>query len=77
MLSIECFERQAMRRKALFDDNVKERKIKKNDLVLRCKNELDNRFDKKFIPRWKGPFVVKEVYSSGYFQLIDLDGTTH
>ena len=53
MLSIECFEQQAMRKKALFDDKVKERKIKKNDLVLRYKNELDTRFGKKLIPRWK------------------------
>ena len=60
---VECFEREVVRKKALFDDKVKERNIKKNDLVLRYKNEFDTRFDKKFIPRWKGPFVVKEVYS--------------
>ena len=66
-----------MMKKALFDDKVKERKIEKNDLVFLYKNELDTRFDKKFIPRWRGPFVVKEVYSSGYFELMDLDDMPH
>ena len=77
MLFVECFERQAMKKKAFFYDNFNERKIKENDLVLCYKNELDTRFNKKFISRWKGHFVVKEVYSSGYFQLMDVDGTPH
>ena len=66
-----------MRKRALFDDKVKERKIKKNNLVLGYKNELDTHFQKKFIPKWRGPFAVKEVYSPCYFQLMNLYGTPH
>ncbi|MCO5606134.1 hypothetical protein L7F22_060321 [Adiantum nelumboides] len=76
-LSVETFEQQAMRRKALFDDKVKKKEILKGNLVLRYDNKLDTHFDKKFIPRWEGPFVVKKVYPTGYFQLIDIDGTPH
>ncbi|MCO5597250.1 hypothetical protein L7F22_051326 [Adiantum nelumboides] len=76
-LSVETFEQQAMRRKALFDDKVKKKKILKGNLVLRYDNKLNTHFDKKFIPRWEGPFVVKKVYPTGYFQLMDIDGTPH
>ncbi|MCO5584498.1 hypothetical protein L7F22_038426 [Adiantum nelumboides] len=76
-LSVETFEQQAMRRKALFDDKVKKKEILKGNLVLRYDNKLDTHFDKKFIPRWEGPFVVKKVYPTGYFQLMDIDGTPH
>ncbi|MCO5570256.1 hypothetical protein L7F22_023975 [Adiantum nelumboides] len=64
-LSVETFEQQAMRRKALFDDKVKKKEILKGNLVLRYDNKLDTHFDKKFIPRWEGPFVVKKVYPTG------------
>ena len=53
-----------MSKKALFHNKVKEKKIERNNLVLCYKIELDTHFDKKFIPKWKGPLVVKEVYSS-------------
>ncbi|MCO5557604.1 hypothetical protein L7F22_011170 [Adiantum nelumboides] len=76
-LSVETFEQQAMRRKALFDDKVKKKEILKGNLVLRYDNKLDTHFDKKFIPRWEGPFVVKKVYPTGYFQLMNIDGTPH
>jgi hypothetical protein len=29
----------------------------------------------KFEPKWEGPFVIKEVYSSGAYQIISPDGT--
>ncbi|MCO5563101.1 hypothetical protein L7F22_016737 [Adiantum nelumboides] len=76
-LSVETFEQQAMRRKALFDDKVKKKEILKGNLVLRYDNKLDTHFDMKFIPRWEGPFVVKKVYPTGYVQLMDIDGTPH
>ncbi|MCO5592621.1 hypothetical protein L7F22_046624 [Adiantum nelumboides] len=76
-LSVETFEQQVMRRKALFDDKVKKKKILKGNLVLWYDNKLDTHFDKKFIPRWEGPFVVKKVFPIGYFQLMDIDGTPH
>ncbi|MCO5581353.1 hypothetical protein L7F22_035234 [Adiantum nelumboides] len=76
-LSVDTFEQQAMRRKALFDDKVKKKKILKGNVVLRYDNKLDTHFDKKFIPRWEGPFVVKKLYPTGYFQLMDIDGTPH
>ncbi|MCO5574887.1 hypothetical protein L7F22_028681 [Adiantum nelumboides] len=76
-LSVKTFEQQTMRRKALFDDKVKKKEILKGNLVLRYDNKLDTHFDKKFIPRWEGPFVVKKVYTTGYFQLMNIDGTPH
>ena len=76
-LSIECYHRQAIKQKELFDKKLKDKGIKEGSLVLSYNNKLDNRFDAKFISRWEGPFVVLQAFSSGYYQLMDLDGTPH
>ena len=68
-LSTECYQRQDMKKKALFDEKVKARRIKKHDLVLIYKNELNTYFDKKFLSRWEGPFVMQKVYPIRYFHL--------
>ncbi len=76
-LAIECYRRQAERRKEAFDKEVKDKGISKGGLVLQYNSKLDNRYDAKFLPKWEGPYVVSEIFPSGYYQLMDLDGTLH
>ena len=76
-LAIECYRRQAERRKEAFDKEVKDKGISKGGLVLQYNSKLDNRYDAKFLPKWEGPYVVSEFFPSGYYQLMDLDGTLH
>ena len=66
-LFVEYFECYAMKKKAQFDAKVKIKMIKKNNLVLQYMNKLDTCFDKNFMPRCKGPFVVQKVDLMEYF----------
>ena len=61
-LAIECYQRQAIKQKKLFDTKLKDKGITEGSLVLRYNNKLDNRFDVKFISRWEGPFVVLQCF---------------
>ncbi|MCO5598503.1 hypothetical protein L7F22_052600 [Adiantum nelumboides] len=73
----ECYKRKATQVKDKLDKEVKDKGIKKGDLVLRYDNRLDNRFDAKFETRWQGPYIVKKAFNSSYYQLMDLDGKEH
>ena len=46
-------------------------------MVLRYNSKLDNTFHKKFQIKWEGPFIVKEKFPNGTYQLADLDDTLH
>lgn len=73
----ECYRRKAMQAAKKFNATLKDKGIKEGDLVLRYDNRLDNRFDAKFETRWQGPYIVKKVFNSSYYQLMDLDGKEH
>src|ERR1041385_1350715 len=59
-----------------FDKRVKRRSFKEGDLVLAVIRPMNitRRMKGKFEPKWEGPFVVKEVYSSGAYKIISPDG---
>ncbi|MCO5560447.1 hypothetical protein L7F22_014062 [Adiantum nelumboides] len=72
-----CYERKALQLKDKLNEGLKDKEIKEESLVLRYNNALDNRFDAKFERRWEGPFIVKKAFTSGYYQLMDLNGKEH
>ncbi|KAL3682255.1 hypothetical protein R1sor_000277 [Riccia sorocarpa] len=59
------------RRKQQFDQKVKHRDIRKNDLVLKYNNRI-SRFPAKFATKWLGPYWVQEVFDNGTIQLSTL-----
>ncbi|MCO5551649.1 hypothetical protein L7F22_005153 [Adiantum nelumboides] len=72
-----CYERKALQLNDKLNEGLKDKEIKEKSLVLRYNNALDNRFDAKCERRWEGPFIVKKVFTGGYYQLMDLNGKEH
>ncbi|MCO5591927.1 hypothetical protein L7F22_045920 [Adiantum nelumboides] len=72
-----CYERKALQLKDKLNEGFKDKEIKEKSLVLRYNNALDNRFEAKFERRWEGTFIVKKVFTGGYYQLMDLNGKEH
>ncbi|MCO5591976.1 hypothetical protein L7F22_045969 [Adiantum nelumboides] len=72
-----CYERKALQLKDKLNEGLKDKDIKEKSLVLRYNNALDNRFDAKFERRWEGPIIVKNAFTGGYYQLMDLNGKEH
>ncbi|MCO5584007.1 hypothetical protein L7F22_037926 [Adiantum nelumboides] len=54
-----------MHRKQKFDENLKDKVLKRGMLVLRYNNRFDTRKDKKFMVRWEGPFLIYKKYTNG------------
>ncbi|MCO5586391.1 hypothetical protein L7F22_040331 [Adiantum nelumboides] len=54
---------------------VKDKGIKKGDMVLRYNSKLDSTFQKKFQIKWQGLFLVLDKFPNGTYQLADLNGT--
>ena len=46
-------------------------------LVLCYNNRFDNKKDKKFLTRWKGPFQVVKWYENGSYKWQEVDGKIH
>ncbi|MCO5595574.1 hypothetical protein L7F22_049619 [Adiantum nelumboides] len=72
-----CYEKKALQLKDKLNERIKDKEIKEKSLVLRYNDALDNRFDAKFERRREGPFIVKKVFTGGYYQLMDLNGKEH
>lgn len=45
--------------------------------MLRYDNRFDTRKDKKFMPRWEGPFIILKHYSNGSYILTNAIGKLH
>ncbi|MCO5602419.1 hypothetical protein L7F22_056550 [Adiantum nelumboides] len=58
-------------------NGLKDKELKRGMLVLRYDNRFDNRKDKKFLSRWKGPFLIRKKYSNGSYQLQEINGMLH
>ncbi|MCO5579087.1 hypothetical protein L7F22_032939 [Adiantum nelumboides] len=56
---------------------VKDKGIKKCDMVLRYNSKLDSTFQTKFQIKWQVPFLVLDRFPNGTYQLADLNGTLH
>ncbi|MCO5554991.1 hypothetical protein L7F22_008530 [Adiantum nelumboides] len=52
---------------------VKDKGIKKGDMVVRYNSKLDSTFQKKFQIKWQGPFLALERFPNGTYQLADLN----
>ncbi|CAL9001116.1 unnamed protein product [Prunus brigantina] len=61
-----------------YNRTVKLRAFKEGDLVLKVVEHVRRQVSgpSKFALQWEGPFVVKEIYSSGYYRLVSVkEGT--
>ncbi|MCO5563739.1 hypothetical protein L7F22_017386 [Adiantum nelumboides] len=75
--AIEHYAAQAMHRKQKFDENLKDKRLKRGMLVLRYDNRFDTRKDKKFMVRWEGPFLIYTKYTNGSYKLQEISGKLH
>ncbi|MCO5611300.1 hypothetical protein L7F22_065552 [Adiantum nelumboides] len=75
--TIEHYAAQAEHRKQKFDENRKDKGLKRGMLVLRYDNHFDTRKDNKFMVRWEGPFLIYKKYTNGSYRLQDISGKLH
>nr|XP_027093723.1 protein NYNRIN-like [Coffea arabica] len=70
---IECY--QARLSKA-FNKHVRPRSFQIGELVLAVRRPiiLTHGGQRKFTPKWDGPYVVREVYTNGSYKLVAEDG---
>ncbi|MCO5594343.1 hypothetical protein L7F22_048373 [Adiantum nelumboides] len=76
-LALEHYEQVLKTSQAKANAKVKDKGIKKGDMVLRYNSKLDSTFQKKFQIKWQGPFLVLDRFPNGTYQLVDLNGTLH
>ena len=78
-LAIERLRQARLRNKENFDKKhrLRLRKIEEGDWVLVYDSSLDNQHNatRKFVKRWFGPYVVKEIKNNATYFLAELDGT--
>ncbi|MCO5587491.1 hypothetical protein L7F22_041440 [Adiantum nelumboides] len=75
--AIEFYATQAERRRQKFNEDLKDKELKRGMLVLCYDNRFDNKKDKKFLSRWEGPFLIRKKYSNGSYQLQEINGRLH
>ncbi|MCO5580783.1 hypothetical protein L7F22_034654 [Adiantum nelumboides] len=76
-MAIEHYATQAERRRQKFNEGLKDKELKRGMLVLCYDNRFDTRKDKKFMPRWEGPYVIRKKYTNGSYRLQDISGKVH
>ncbi|MCO5573334.1 hypothetical protein L7F22_027103 [Adiantum nelumboides] len=76
-LALEYYEQVLKTSQAKSNAKVKDKGIKKGDMVLRYNSKLDSTFQKKFKIKWQGSFLVLDRFPNGTYQLADLNGTLH
>ncbi|MCO5548812.1 hypothetical protein L7F22_002274 [Adiantum nelumboides] len=76
-LALEQYEQVLKSSQAKANAKVKDKGIKKGDMVLRYNRKLDSTFQKKFQIKWQGLFLVLDSFPNGIYQLADLNGTLH
>jgi hypothetical protein len=74
--ALQNLEAYQARMTQAFDKRLKRRSFKEGNLVLAVVRPINitHRMQAKFEPKWKGHFVVKDVYSSGAYRIISPDG---
>ncbi|XP_026458675.1 uncharacterized protein LOC113359219 [Papaver somniferum] len=59
-----------------YNQSVKERTFKADDLVLKISSHVQRNANAgKFSANWKGPFKIRKVAESGYYKLRHMNGT--
>ncbi|MCO5592381.1 hypothetical protein L7F22_046383 [Adiantum nelumboides] len=76
-LALEHYEQVLKTSQAKANAKVKDKGIKKGDMVLHYNSKLDSTFQKKFQIKWQGLFLVLDRFPNGTYQLADLNGTLH
>ncbi|XP_049410526.1 uncharacterized protein LOC125873694 [Solanum stenotomum] len=71
--SLECYQTRLSR---AFNKKVCLRSFQVGDqvLVLRRPIIISHKLKSKFTSKWDGPYVIQEVYSSGAYKIVDVDG---
>ncbi|MCO5600553.1 hypothetical protein L7F22_054667 [Adiantum nelumboides] len=77
LVSLKILATQAERRRQKFNEALKDKELKRGMLVLRYDNRFDTRKDKKFMPKWEGPYVIRKKYTNGSYRLQDISGKMH
>jgi len=74
--ALQNLEAYQARMSRAFDKCVKRRSFKEGDLVLAVIRPMNitHKMQSKFEPKWEGPYIVKDVYSSGAYRIISPDG---
>jgi hypothetical protein len=73
--SIEITQAQ---QKMVFDKKVKKKEFKEGDLVMMFDARHHCRTYKKLLPKWFGPFVIKNVFAdNGSYELQNVDGSPY
>lgn len=74
--ALQNLEAYQARMSRAFDKRVKRRSFKEGDLILAVIRPMNitHKMQSKFEPKWEGPYIVKDVYSSGAYRIISLDG---
>ena len=75
--AIAHYAAQAEQRRLKFNEGLSAKGLKRGMLVLRYDNRFDTRKDKKFMPRWEGPFIILKHYANGSYKLMDATGKLH
>ena len=59
-----------------FDKHVKPHSFQVVDQVLAVRRPIitPRHTENMFTPKWDGPYIVKEVYTSGPYKIIDREG---
>ncbi|KAL0349639.1 UNVERIFIED_CONTAM: Transposon Tf2-12 polyprotein [Sesamum radiatum] len=70
---LECYQARLFR---AFNKKVRLSSFKVGDLVLAVRRPIitTHRTGNKFLPKWDGPYVVKEAYTNGAYKLVAEDG---
>ncbi|KAK4389549.1 hypothetical protein Sango_2291900 [Sesamum angolense] len=70
---LECYQARLSR---AFNKKVRLRSFQVGDLVLAVRRPIItmHRTGNKFLPKWDGPYVVKEAYTNGAYKLVAEDG---
>ncbi|KAL0298854.1 UNVERIFIED_CONTAM: hypothetical protein Sradi_6545200 [Sesamum radiatum] len=67
---LECYQARLSR---AFNKKVRLRSFQVGNLVLAARRPIitTHRTGNKFLPKWDGPYVVKEAYTNGAYKLVD------
>ena len=70
---LECYQARLTR---VFNKKVRPRSFQVGDLVLSVRRPINmsNLIGNKFVSKWDGPYVVREVYTNGSYKIVDQDG---
>ena len=71
--TVKCnFTNYQQRLSTAYDRLVKMRFFQQGDVVFRASEHVRRGISApKFTPKWEGPFVIHEVYDSGYCKLLN------